>query len=333
MKLWEPLAAAIFILISLLLFPLTLLGYVLWLGGAILSRRRSGVSGTAQGPLSARWFAHILGTRRDEASFKLLQALPGVPPLGLGLVSGPRLLAQRLSGYTPKAFRYPFQGEVRLEVESSARMSFFDAIVERCLPEVAQLVILGAGFDTRCYRLPPRSPVRCFELDAPKTQAQKRSMLAKAGIDARAVTFVSADFEREDWLAQLEQAGFDPARRSLIIWEGVIVYLEQAAVESTLRKIASLAPGTRVAFDYFTSQVLTSQALYLHYARLTSQAAGEPFKFGLDSTPPSRQRLEELLASCGLSLEDQRTLGRESNGRRAWGGFALAVVPSQAPSN
>jgi hypothetical protein len=59
-----------------------------------------------------------------------------------------------------------------------------------------------------------------------------------------------------------------------------------------------------------------------------TKAAGEPLTFGVDSTPPSRERLAELLRSCGLSLGEQRTLGveRETEGKRAWGGFATAIV-------
>jgi hypothetical protein len=49
-------------------------------------------------------------------------------------------------------------------------------------------------------------------------------------------------------------------------------------------------------------------------------------KFGIDSTPPSRERLAELLRSCGLALGEQRTLGQETDGKRVWGGFASAIV-------
>ena len=49
-------------------------------------------------------------------------------------------------------------------------------------------------------------------------------------------------------------------------------------------------------------------------------------KFGIDSTPPSRERVDEFLKSCGLTLSEQRTLGQETNGNRAWGGFVTAVV-------
>jgi methyltransferase (TIGR00027 family) len=151
-------------------------------------------------------------------------------------------------------------------------------------------------------------------------------MLKQAGIDAQEVSFVSADFEKEDWLARLVEAGFDPTTPALFLWEGVMIYLDREAVESTLRKISGTAKGSVVAFDYFTSGFLESQGLYMRYARAATSAAGEPLKFGIDSTPPSRERLAEFLQSCGLALGEQRTLGEETGGKRAWGGFATAIV-------
>jgi len=105
-----------------------------------------------------------------------------------------------------------------------------------------------------------------------------------------------------------------------------MVYLDREAVEDTLRKVASCATGSVLVFDYFTTVPRDSNALYWRYGRAATQAAGEPFKFGVDSTPPSRERLSELLRSCGLTLLEQRTLGRETETERAWGGFAVAVV-------
>ena len=104
------------------------------------------------------------------------------------------------------------------------------------------------------------------------------------------------------------------------------MYLDREAVETTLRKIAGTAKGSVVAFDYFTTEPLESQALYWRYARAMTRAAGEPLKFGIDSTPPSSERLAEFLRSCGLSLGEHRTLGQETEGNRAWGGFATAIV-------
>lgn len=321
-----PLAAVVFFIISILLFPITLLGYVIFVSYLFLAGRTPGVSTTAQGPLSARWFQHYLGVREDEAAYRLMTALPRFSPLGWYLVAGPTLLAHRLTGYVPKAFRYPYEGDVPAQYQASARQTFFDQVVDRYLSDIKQFVILGAGFDTRAYRLPKEAGVQSFEVDAPKTQTVKRELLKKVGIDSTGVTFVSANFEQENWLTKLIDAGFDPGKHALFILEGVILYLDREAVEDTFRKIASTAKGSVVAFDYFTTEPLESNSLYWRYGRAAVKAAGEPMKFGIDSTPPSRERVAELLQSCGLSLTEQRTLGQETEGKRAWGGFAIAVV-------
>jgi methyltransferase (TIGR00027 family) len=319
-------ATTVYYIISILLFPVSLLGYVLWVGKGFLRGNPSGVSVTAQGPLSARWTMHNFGIRPDEPANRLMPLLPGVPPIASRLASYPTLLAHRVTGYVPKAFRYPFVGDIPKQYEASARVTFFDAVLERSLASMDQFVILGAGFDTRPYRFPKETRVRFFEVDAPKTQAVKRAMLAKAGIDSSKVTFVAADFEKEDWLARLVASGFDPTKPALFLWEGVILYLEREAVEDTLRKIASTAKGSVVAFDYFTTEATESDVLYWRYGRAAARAVGEPLKFGIDSTPPTRERLSELLQSCGLTLREQRTLGRETEKERAWGGFAVARV-------
>jgi len=308
------------------LLPVLVVGYVLWIVNFLVTGRGKGASATAQAPLFARWLEHHLGSRPDEGASRLLPVAPGVPPLGWRLVGGPLLLAHRISGYVPKAFRYPFEGEITLQNQGGARQTFYDRMIQQYTPEMAQFVILGAGYDTRALNLPKDAPVQSFEIDTPATIAGKREMLAKAGIDTTGVVLVAADFETEDWLTKLIENGFDPGKTTLFIWEGVTMYLDRAAVEETLRKIAGTAKGSIVAFDYFTSEVLESKALYMRSVRASLKAGGEPLKFGVDSTPPSRERLAELLQSCGLSLDEQRTLGQETKGKRAWGGFATAIV-------
>lgn len=318
-------AAPIFYLLTVLLFPVTLLGYVIWIGRLLL-QRRSGVSATAQGPLSARWVQHRLGTRHDEPAHRLLTVLPGVSPLAVRLVFGPLLLAHRLSGYVPPAFRYPFAGDVSLQNQAAARQTFYDSVVDRYLPDVAQFVILGAGFDTRAFRLPNEMRVRSFEVDTLKTLTIKQAVLAKAAVDVAGVTFVAADFEQEDWLSRLVEAGFDADTPALFLWEGVTPYLDHAAVADALRTIASLAPGSVIAFDYVTTAVLEGQSLYLRLVRAALRVGGEPLKFGIDSTPPAHDQLGALLQRCGLALTEHHTLGQETGGKRAWGGCATAVV-------
>lgn len=322
----SPIRAVVFSMISVPLLPVMLLGYGIWVGKLYLVGRTSGASTTAQGPLFARWLMHELGLRQDEPAHRLLMVAPGISHLALRMVAGPILLAHRLSGFVPRPFRYPFRGEIAPHHQASARVTFYDAVVERHLGEITQFVILGAGFDTRALRLPAGTRVRSFEVDTAKTLATKRRMLTRAGINSTGVTFVAADFEKDDWLARLVEAGFDPTRPALFLWEGVTAYLDETGVRTTLRRIAATARRSVVAFDYFTTEVFASRAPYWRYARAMTKAAREPMKFGVDSTPPSRERLAELLRSCGLSLAEQCTLGRETRSSRAWGGFTTAIV-------
>ena len=68
---------------------------------------------------------------------------------------------------------------------------------------------------------------------------------------------------------------------------------------------------------HFTTEVLESDALMMRSIRASLRAGGEPLKFGIDSTPPLRDCVAELLQSCGLELIEQRTLGDET-ARLGW---------------
>lgn len=296
-------AVLAFTLVHLLLLPVTLLGTGLWLAAILLGGRRSGASVTAQGPLFACWLRHHLGVRPDEAAARLLPVLPGVPPLAPLLVAAPTLLAHRLTGYVPAGFRPGFQGRNPAGWKAS-RLLLFDAALER--HPAPQFVVLGAGFDTRAYR-PPRR--RAFELDLPRTQAAKRHALARAGVDTSGVTFVSADLEAPDWMDRLVAAGFDPAQPAFFLWEGVTMYLQRHSVDAVLRRVASCAPGSVVAFDSMTPAALASPASYLRLARAMARLVDEPLRTGLDplrDLPP------------GLRLVQHVRFG-------AWGAFTVAA--------
>jgi methyltransferase (TIGR00027 family) len=296
-----------FKLINLALLPVTLAGYGIWVGTLLLEARRRGVSITAQSPLFSRWMQHHLGVRQDEAAARLLPALPGVPALGLSLVTAPLLLGHRMTGYVPPAFRYhPYHGNSPVGYKT-ARVFLFDAALERYRPRVDQLVLLGAGFDTRAWRS-PRLPT--FEVDQPRTQAVKRDALRRAGVDMSGVIFVSADLTEQDWMDRLARAGFDPGRPTFFLWEGVTMYLEREAVESTLRCLARTARGSVVAFDYLSPLALESRSRYMRFARAATVAVGEPLRSALD-------RPGELLASCGLKPLEVVEFG-------GWGGFTVA---------
>jgi hypothetical protein len=244
-----------------------LVGYLFWVG-MMYAVRTSGVSGTAQGPLSARWFQHRLGIRRDEPAYKLLMMLPGVSPLAVWLVFSPMLLAIRLSGYIPRAFRYPFEGDVSLLNQASARQTFYDAVVDRNLASVAQFVILGAGFDTRAYRLPEemQMQVQSFEVDTPGTMAIKRKVLQQAGINPAGITLVSADFEKGDWFERLVSR-FNIQTHP--IPGGRVTPYPDSSIVDTLQDAGTA--GQYRAFDYFTTEVRV--ALYLRIVRTSTWVA------------------------------------------------------------
>ena len=143
-----------------------------------------------------------------------------------------------------------------------------------------QIVLLGAGYDSRSVRLVPHlSGTSFFEIDHPATQAHKREVLASNGIDSGA-QFVAWDFER-DSLAQLPSAlmsrGFDPTRPSLTIWEGVIPYLTERAVSATLAAVHAYGtPGSRVVLNYIERRRIEGR----NFVRFMASRVGEPLRVG-----------------------------------------------------
>ncbi len=126
-----------------------------------------------------------------------------------------------------------------------------DALAAAVGRGVRQLVVLGAGLDTYAYRTKLGESLRIFEVDHPATQAWKRKRLAEAGIAVpRALTFAPVDFEMESLGHGLVAAGFDLAQQTFFTWLGVVPYLTEPAVLSTLGFIAGLPGGAHVVFDY-----------------------------------------------------------------------------------
>ncbi|MCE5336846.1 MAG: class I SAM-dependent methyltransferase [Desulfobacteraceae bacterium] len=330
MRIRAGLAPALFHAVKIILLPIAVVPYFIWVAKAVLHSRRSGLSATIFASFYTRWMQHKLGTRRDEACERLMAVLPNVSRPALRLVTAPTLVAHALTGYVPKIYRYPYSGDIPMVHQSAGRTTLYDEALERHLGSIGQLVVLGAGLDTRAFRLPPEAGIRCFEVDMPKTQAFKREMLVKAGLDSSRIVFVPADFMKENWFERLVGAGFDPEVRSFFLWEAVTMYLDRDAVESTLRAIAGTVPGTVVGFDYFSSEIIESRSLFMRYARAVLKLTGERWVFGIDNTPPVKDRVERFLRSCGLVTREQRNFGREKGSTRAPAGFVVGMVPDRA---
>ena len=134
------------------------------------------------------------------------------------------------------------------------RTATIDAAVRDAIASGAkQLVILGAGYDGRAWRLPELAGVKVFEVDHPATQGDKRAHLAELPPASGIVTFVPIDFEREALTVALDRAGHDRASPTCWIWEGVVMYLTRAAMRATLADIATRsAPGSSLIVNYHT---------------------------------------------------------------------------------
>jgi methyltransferase (TIGR00027 family) len=183
-----------------------------------------------------------------------------------------------------------------------ARTRLIDDMITTSLTEdTEQLVVLGAGFDSRAYRLPCLRGIRVFEVDHPDTQTAKRSVLERALSGAPGnVQFVACDFDERDLGSAMSSAGFRESARSFILWEGVTGYLTEAAVDATLQWCARACPGSLLLFTYLHRDVLTRPETFVGTQRLFSalERAGEPLKFGIDPDD-----LAGFLAERGLSLE------------------------------
>lgn len=161
-----------------------------------------------------------------------------------------------------------------------------------------QVVLLGAGFDCRAARLVDDLPgVTFFEVDHPATQGQKRRVMAEAKARSATVRYLKWNFERDalsSLSARLSEIGHDPSLPTLTVWEGVTMYLSEAAIDATLEAVKGFSSsGSRIVFTYMDRDYVRSNTLS---ARFVARV-GEPWTFGWN--PPD---LPAFLSKRGLSL-------------------------------
>lgn len=127
-----------------------------------------------------------------------------------------------------------------------------DRMAEAVARGATQVVVLGAGFDTFAFRQPPWAhSVRVFEVDRPESQQAKRARLARAGVVVPDnVSFVAIDFEHTSLADGLAQGGVRADQVTFFSWLGVLVYLDEAAVDAVLRTVAGFARGSEIVFTF-----------------------------------------------------------------------------------
>lgn len=146
-----------------------------------------------------------------------------------------------------------------------ARTKYIDEVFAETLQNgFEQVLIFGAGFDSRNIRLTDNNRVRIFELDSPITQEAKLKQLDKRGIKIPSNTsYVPIDFNKEDAEEKLLSAGFESSRRSLFIMEGLLMYLTADGAKENFHLIKKLSSkGSRIIFDYVFASVLRKEHRY-----------------------------------------------------------------------
>ena len=198
----------------------------------------------------------------------------------------------------------------------NARTHHVDARLEQAAAQgITQVVVLGAGFDSRAYRFRDSHPkLRFFEVDLPATIKLKKNRVARMlGALPGYVRYVPIDFNTQTLEKVLRRAGYDPAKRTFFILEGVTMYVNDAGNRATLGFISKHSPsGSMLVYDYVLRRVIDGDFAGLYGARSSADGVariGEPFVTGW--TP---KQAAEFAQESGLMVLDD--LGHEELTRR-----------------
>jgi methyltransferase (TIGR00027 family) len=258
-------------------------------------------------------------------------------PLAAALLPGELRLAARLFGLRPAAALLNSYIDRRwpgARTSGIARTKLIDDWIVQAAREIDQVVLLGAGFDTRAWRLDALASARIFEVDHPSTATVKQERLRSAHADLRRVTFVKVDFEVDNFDEMLGAAGFDATRPAIVVWEGVSQYLSAEAVCGVMRWAGGLAPGSRFIFTYIHAGVLNGSVAFVGADKAIAKVhgSGEPWQFGL--LPETldaflRERGLSLLSDLGADEYRARVMGAQSRHMQGYSFYhtVLAEVP------
>ncbi|MFH2012879.1 MAG: SAM-dependent methyltransferase [Pseudomonadota bacterium] len=184
-----------------------------------------------------------------------------------------------------------------------ARTKYIDAVFKQALSEeFDQILIFGAGFDTRALRFKDRMQnTRLYELDTAITQQAKIRQYKKRNITLPPnLTFITINFDKEKLSAKLDETGFRKYQRSLFVLEGLLMYLQSDSAHATFKTIQDYAgKGSWIVFDYIYSSVLRNEGTCYGESVITQtvSAAGEKWYFGIE-----KGEIEKFLAPYELNL-------------------------------
>jgi len=184
-----------------------------------------------------------------------------------------------------------------------ARTKLFDEVfLDGLEKRVHQIVILGAGMDTRALRFTDKNHgTKVIELDIDKTQHPKMQILRRKEVELPdELFFATIDFNNQSMRDVLQNAGYQRNKETLFLWEGVSMYLRSDAVDRTLAFIReSSQKGSRIVFDYIYASVLRRENKFYGEREIfnTVSRTGEGWTFGIEEG-----EVEESLVERGFKL-------------------------------
>jgi methyltransferase (TIGR00027 family) len=186
-----------------------------------------------------------------------------------------------------------------------ARDRYIDDVLSGFLDNgIHQLVILGAGFDSRAYRFKKiKQNIKVIEVDHPATQTDKIEKVIKLfGSQPAFVTYVPVDFNTQNLTQCLLASSYDRHLKTLFIWQGVSMYLTPEAVDDTLRFVVNNStPGSAIVFDYIHQKALDESEKHNEVTNMRRYRfmTGEGLTFGLEES-----QLEMFLSVRGFRKFD-----------------------------
>jgi methyltransferase (TIGR00027 family) len=143
------------------------------------------------------------------------------------------------------------------------RKRYIDEKLIDSVNRIKAVVNLGAGFDTRAYRLPVLSDMPVWEVDQPENIQAKQARLCKLfGAVPSHVRLVPIDFDREELGSVLASHGYSADRRTFFIWEAVTQYLTETGIRATFDFLAKAESGSLMVFTYVRRNFLDGRVMY-----------------------------------------------------------------------
>jgi methyltransferase (TIGR00027 family) len=193
---------------------------------------------------------NVSGTAFVVAEFRAEENLARTPlyrdsVVGMFLNEDSRHAAERVAASFP-----PVKDLVKI------RTKYLDDMLEKHLhSHVRQVVILGAGLDTRAVRK-QAAGVRYFEIDDAATLKLKQACYGQHGIDVD-VKFIPGNYVTDGLIDLLRENGFDFDAPTFFIWEGNTMYLPMSSVKHTLAELRRYVKHFWLSFDYMAEAVIS----------------------------------------------------------------------------